>query len=789
MPWLRLDALYDYFVESSSTLAGTSRDATRWVEVATAIRDAHGLHPTELRALKTLGILNLVSAYGNVRASSDIIKFALMMSPDFPDGSAVASVLSSLVKRGIIVYRDFADEYRIWRGSDFDLALALSEARARARHMRLAEVLGTVYPPPPVVAARHSVKTLTVRSFEQSWCDGMGTPTTKWDAFTKPGYHDGFVVLITDLSLPVSDLPIHRFGPFPVVTASPRDLTALRDAAIEVAALSDVMKDDRLPAEDLAVRKEIQERINHASQVLTAAVTNTYTTADWAWLNAPGGKPEDLQPSRTSRMLSDVVDRAFCDAPRIVYEAVNRYELTSQGARIRTGLLHALLAQRDRPMPNGGFDEGSAEESAFHALLVATGAIDNSQPGSPTWVLNFSSEEVRVAKGTDEAWRKAWGWVRRVLDNAARTSTIGLLAELAQPPLGLRPGVATVMISTALVRHPARYALFEHETFVRSLDAAVLERFARNPHDFDISHYREDSSPSLQRTLREIDTALDAWERAGQPVAPKVTEQVTASSVALRIAQVLARRRDVYTETSREFWAQWAPEQLEHERVARAAKLRDCLLIARDPEQLLYESIPEALGRGRLLSANGTTGGNPGPSDVSGLVERLLDALQVIDEASDQLAKHVMDALIGAAGRKRFHEIIDDAHLIDRVRTAPQSVKTLVTHLVAAQVHVIGEVAEHQQLAVKNWINGLAASLTSKPLSAWRDGDVAHLTERIALIATEFRNIRELAEINHLRKDGSAAFALALTGQGVTEPFRRIVELPNSDVAVKANAA
>jgi hypothetical protein len=789
MPWLRLDALYDYFVESASTLVGTSRDATRWVEVSSAVRDAQGINLAERRALKTLGVLNLVSASGNVRASPDLIEFSLVGSPSFPDRRAVGEALKSLAKRGIVVHRDFADEYRIWRGSDFDLADALSEARARARNSRLVELLDVTYPPPPAVAARHSVRTLTVRSFVQTWCDGTGTPTSKWDGFAKPGYHDGFVALVTDESLFVDDVPTDQFGAFPVVAAFPQDVTGLRDAAIEVAALGDVLRDDRLPEEDLAVRKEIHERIDYAYQVLTSAVAETYATADWIWLNAHGSRPEPLEASRTSRMLSYVLDRAFCDSPRVVYEAVNRHELTSQGARIRTALLNSILVQREKLESNGGFDEGSAEESAFHALLVATGAINNSDPASPTWALDLSSGQVTLAGGTDRAWRKAWTRVRRVLDNAARTITTDLLDELAKPPLGLRPGVATVMMAASLVRHPERYALFEHDTFVRSIDAGILERFGRNPHDFRISHYQEDASPKLQRALREIDKALDLWVRSGQPVLAKVSEHITASSIALRIAQVLAHRRDTYTETSREFWSQWAPDRLAPERAARAARLRDYLLVARDPEQLVYESVPKALGWDAPLNAARNTRGSPSTNDLPELADRLVDALTLIEAAADQLARHVMDVLLASTGRERFREVVDDAFVVDGVQTAPQSVKTLVTHLTAARNDVFDQIAGRQQPAVKSWANGLAASLTSKPLTAWRDGDVANLTERIALIATEFRNIRELAEVNQRREDGNSAFALALTGQGATEPFRRIVELPNSDLAAKANAA
>lgn len=59
---VRLDRVYDYFVESASTAAATSQTASRWVEVETAIRDATGLTAAQRRVLKAVGLLNLVSA-------------------------------------------------------------------------------------------------------------------------------------------------------------------------------------------------------------------------------------------------------------------------------------------------------------------------------------------------------------------------------------------------------------------------------------------------------------------------------------------------------------------------------------------------------------------------------------------------------------------------------------------------------------------------------------------------------------------------------------------------------
>ena len=51
LPSVHLDRLYDYFLESASGMVSVSADASRWLEIDTRIRDAHGLSHASLRVL------------------------------------------------------------------------------------------------------------------------------------------------------------------------------------------------------------------------------------------------------------------------------------------------------------------------------------------------------------------------------------------------------------------------------------------------------------------------------------------------------------------------------------------------------------------------------------------------------------------------------------------------------------------------------------------------------------------------------------------------------------------
>ena len=165
LPTVGLSRLYDYFIESAASMVGVSVDASRWIEIDTRVRDAHGLHEGSLSVLKAVGLLNLVSSGGSLRASRAMIAYACA------DGTAgtetavdVERRLTELEGAGLLTFRDFADEYRVWQGSDFDLKSAVDLARRRLRDDSAESVLQRVLPLGPVVAARHAHMSGTLRT-------------------------------------------------------------------------------------------------------------------------------------------------------------------------------------------------------------------------------------------------------------------------------------------------------------------------------------------------------------------------------------------------------------------------------------------------------------------------------------------------------------------------------------------------------------------------------------------------------------------------------------------------
>ena len=335
LPSLGLDAIYDYFVAGGALASTAAGQASRWTEIATRIRDTHGLPDRQAQLAKAIAVLNLVSTSGTVRASRPV----LALTNDKIDQS-----LAELETTGMVTYRDFADEYRIWHGTDVDIRRLLDAAHERVHRQPLADILSAVNQPDPVVAARHSAEHDVLRVFSRRYVDGSD-PAEPFDRFSP---YDGAVLLVVGADRSILTLSQIDDAAKPVVAAIPNDVTALDAAAREVGAVTAVL-DDPAVAEDWVARRELGERLAEGRVALEHATVATFSTDACRWVLLGAEGETELPAGRGSAALSAAADRAYPSTPRVGNEMLNRTDLTSQGAKARRMLLEGMIEHGGEP--------------------------------------------------------------------------------------------------------------------------------------------------------------------------------------------------------------------------------------------------------------------------------------------------------------------------------------------------------------------------------------------------------------------------------------------------------
>lgn len=733
VPWVRLDRVYDYFIESASTFVGASRDANRWVEIETTIRDAHGLTDAQLRVLKAVGVLNLVAAVGAVRASRDLVAFAMT---DGSDGLAheadVHARLEELGELGLVTYRDFASEYRIWQGSDFDIAAALASARRQARSGSVANVLEEVMPLRPVVAARHSIQQNTMRAFERRFVDSA---TTSVESPAPGNVRDGVLLYALDGDVKV-DLSGHG-TPVVMVTPDTGRLEALVDATVEVAALRSLFDDPTLSQSDRAARRELAERLAQARQQLERAVDTAFgTEGRWRWLNPPQHeRARMLKPLRGSDALSDVFDEVYCDAPAVAYEAINRADLTSQGAKARRILLEAALTPSRRKQERLGL-EGDGPEVGMYRAVLADSGVHTATGG-------FASSQV------SPEWQPVWQHLNETLKGATgdAVSIAHVLDETMRPPYGLRQGVATVLLTAALIRNAHDIAIYEHGTFKPRLDAAMSERMVRNPGNFAVKHLATRKGTS--KRFRAVESLIEQTaERLNIP-AP----EPTVLSAVMTVLRPFQTGAPAYTRRTKQFSAAWDTDA-DLYRIATVRAVRDALVSTQEPDRLLFEDFPNALGLG-TLPAKGKSKNTMGDDEIALYARTVAEAVAAIDRAYPDLLDKILATALQAANAKDTTMLAGDAAHLDDTEVVSSDVRTF-----AQFARMADSVDEH------GFAQQVATALTGTPPTEWLDADVAPALARIRETAASFRRVTALAHANRDRGEKSEqfeAFAIDIT--------------------------
>jgi len=678
LPTLGLDAVYDYFVGTAG-LSSLAAANSRWVEITTRLRDAHGLSARQGRVAKSIAVLNLISASGPIRASSHVLG---LLEP------GADAVLGELVGTGLVTYRPFADEYRVWQGTDVDIPRLLEASRQRVQQQPLLEIVSKVDEPQPVVAARHSAASDCLRVFSRRYADSSGK-AEPLDAFSP---YDGEVLLLVEGDRPPPLVGSPLDGAKPVVAAIPEagHLVGVESAARELSALREVLGDPDLEM-DWVARQELSERLDLAQVEFDRAAFTAFATESCRWVLLDSGEGVELASRRSSSALSEAADGAYPSTPLVSNEMLNRTHLTAQGAKARRLLIEAMIENGDRA--NLGL-EGYGPEVAMYRAALARTRLHAKDPD--TAKMEFQAPAGgKAARSLLPAWNVLTAEFARA--RRRRVSLSDIHAALRSPPVGMKAGVVPVLVTAALLAHSREIALYEHGTFKPRLTVDMAERMVKNPAFFEVKNFA--SARGARRW------ALDALMRElGQKQQPGGGRRGGRMLAVVGNLVSRARRLDRFTQKT----SGLSPN---------TAAVRDALLAAMEPDELLFVSLPEVLGFPEI---------EPGDEypDADAYAAAVAAALADLEAAPERLLSDSLDLLLANGGGADRQAVIERAASIDADGLDPES-RPFVLAL-----------ANHGADDDLEWVKIIATVVARKAPGEWADDDkrrfFRELPERMA---------------------------------------------------------
>ena len=693
LPTVGLAQIYDYFVDAGVVTGVAGRTSSRWTEIATRLRDAHGLRADVAEFAKAIAVLNLVSTAGPLRASTEVLRLV--------DADA-DMLLNSLESSSLVTYRDFADEYRIWQGSDLDLRSRVNAAMAIANQFPLVEILAEVDSPQPIVAARHSAQNDILRVFSRRYVTGseLVEPVSPFAEV------DGEVLLVVgnDGTCPKRST---TEGPAkPTVAAIPKSVTELDKAARSLAAIHAVLEQPEVAA-DWVARSELGEQLALAEADLRAALVSTFAAqnCDWFLIDAAGNKR--LSAGRGSTAISEAADRCYPRTPVIGNEMINRTHMTSQGASARRLLLEAMIERASQL--DLGF-EGYGPEVAMYRSVLGRSGMHRTDPRSESRVF---------AAPTEPSLRPAWDALEAEFGRARsrRINLLDVYAVLMSPPIGMKAAAVPVFVTAGLLANTDEVAIYEHGTFRPLLSAELSERMVRNPGHFDIKHYAN-ASGARREIVDEISGALGVAKRFRKHRVGNVL------AIVGHLVRTVGRLDNFTLNTT----------SLSDTTIA----VRDALKTAVEPDELLFRRLPEALGH---PEARGSAKTYPHKRLLGRAIAR---AIEELETGLERLLAELLRELLDAAGESSRHAVSGQAaSLADEV--LDPDVRSFILALAS-------ETFEND----REWINAIATVESQKAVSEWSDEDRSLFAVQLPMRIAAFHRLMAL-HADH-RAEGTGAF-------------------------------
>ena len=696
LPSIGLDAIYDFFVSDGTLANFTNSQTSRLMEIVTRLRDIHGLSEKRLKLAKTIAVLNLISTSGTVRAARKILTLT---------DTNVRGNLKKLESAGIATYRDYADEYRIWQGTDIDINQLFELACQRAQTQSLVDILKTVNTLAPVVVARHSAQNDTLRVFNRRYADSddIVEPLDVFSPF------DGEVLLVVGTKIP--RLKQWNESHKPVVAVIPENTDLIDRVAREVAAIYSVL-DDPAVQNDWVAKSELRERLSHKQATLEKASNETFGGSVSRWILLDSAQGTELPIGRGSAPLSTAADKVYSSTPRIRNEMVNRTSLSTQGAKARRMVLQAMIENESEV--NLGLLGCGPEVAIYNAILKHTGIHGH----------DSRNDSMAFRLPSDKSLRPAWNAINIEFTHARsrRVNVNDIFATLLLPPIGMKLGVVSILVTAVLLSSRDEVAIYEHGTFKPLLTADLSERMVKNPSHFDVKHFA--NTTGARRLV--IDEIADCLNLKPGFRKHRVSNVLTVVSHLISIIQQLNN----YTLQTRKL-------------NPSTVKVRDTLLNAVEPDNLLFENLPKSLG---FRQVPGDTKTYKCAKDYA---IALNTALEELTGCYHRLLGELLDFVLETCEELKRVSITGQAAALENEILSPTT-KSFVGILA------------NTSFEDEEWVKAIATVVAKKAPAEWTDDDFLIFQREFSQQAAAFRRLVAL-HASHRTESGGPFIPLRVT--------------------------
>jgi hypothetical protein len=695
----RLANFFDYVANNFGPRLSGQSFRSHWNHIEARIRSMES-EPDEIQSLlKTIGILNVVAS-AELHPSEEVLKLCL------GDAPTLQKNLKELSKRGVIFNRGRAG-YSLWPHASVNLEQRFDEAREKVtRASRIAEVVRHRLDSRPLVARRHYIQTGNLRHFDVRFVTPAEfTPDNDLLKATYPA--DGVVAVVLCESASERKAALQMAREFDdsdprllVAISSPLDVLAAGALELErwewVERNTPELKDDRFAAEEasrqLSVSRHCLEgKIRELVGFRGSASANTPTGIVWLHQGreqAQIGRDKSLQS-----YLSDLCDQIFAKAPRVRNELVNRHAISSAAAAARQKLFKAMLEEAAKPLLGLPEDKAPPEKSMYLSILrhgrIHVGSADS-------WRLEIPKEgEKNDPLNLRPALEAIVVRLEAVPD---RRVPVSELYEMLRQEYGVKDGLIPILLLVVFITHETEIAIYEDNVFQPDVEENLVQRLAKRWETFEFQLCR---ITGVRKALLSELAAIVNAEKA---------ESSHLLSIVRPLYQFVAGLPDYARNT----------DQLSPETIA----FRKALEAAREPADLVFRAIPEAMGlAGKAVK-------EPDSRKLAAGLSRSINELRrCFPELQARMSDSIREAFNFSGTLEAFRQSISGQAETVLVGVGDPDFRAFCLKLLDAEN------------AEPEWLESLGSLLTRCPPSRWKDRDELVFRERNNALAGQFNRV------------------------------------------------
>lgn len=690
LPSVGLDAIFDYFVGRGTIVNVVAGQQNRWIELATRIRDVQGLTKRQLKLAKSIAVLNLISTAGNLRASRQLLEYTELN---------VRDSLEKLESIGLVIYREHSDEHRLWHGSNIRVNELIEDAFEQANKGSVSELLQEIDSPSPIVAARHSAETETLRVFHSRYSDGNEVV----EPIEEDSPYDGELILVIGDKIPNSNN--FEKTKKPTVCAIPESFEDLTCSIRKVAAFNKVLNYPSVQKDHVAF-SELRERIAIVRTELEKSIREAFYSRSCRWIQLDGESEIVLTSGKGSAPLSEVADRFYESPPFIRNEMINRAELSSQGAKARRLVIEAMVV-------NGEYEnlklEGYGPEVAIYKAVIQQSGMHGFDSRNGIWVFR---------KPTENSLKLIWDAIVEEFNRAKhrRINLWGIYTKLMSPPFGVKSGVLPILFSATLLAYRDEVAIYEHGTFQPILSSALAERMVKNPQHYDVKHFAN-ATGARRQIVEKLAQCFDLTPRFRKHRVGNVLTVV--SHLVFKIGNLNRFALNTQNISS------------------ECIRIRQALLRAVEPDELMFNTLPNAIGVAPVSTDDSTY------SDATKYANTLKNSVNELVHCYGNMLDEIKYDLLASCSVKKRLEVSGQAASLDGAVLNP-NVRAFVFTLA------------NETFNERDWIKAIATVVSNKAPELWTDEDYVHFKYEIKRRVEAFQRL--LALNFESREEGDEGF-------------------------------